>query len=106
MPLSLRLRSWWTRARPRRLPATLPTTLQRNITKSSVREAIPVATVRHVFTPPPVAWHSDEREEHYWKKIPRWEDVAVDTFLSHQWQARLPEGLTSAHQPSNLLRSR
>jgi hypothetical protein len=86
MFLSLRLHSWWALARPKRLPVITRDIPQRSITKSSTREALPVATDRQVFRPPPVAWHSDEREEHYWKKIPRWEDVAVDKFLSHQWQ--------------------
>lgn len=53
--------------------------------------------LKQAFIPPPVAYYANEREEHYWKKIPRWQDVTVDKFLSHKWQVSTPRHETPAH---------
>lgn len=85
--MSLRLYSECTRSRC--LPILARTPSQGRISKVSTLGAELLATGKQVLTPPPVTYYSDEKEEYYWKGIPRWKDAAVDKFLSHKWQVSL-----------------
>ncbi|GIJ84637.1 hypothetical protein Asppvi_003486 [Aspergillus pseudoviridinutans] len=81
--MSLGLYRLWMRSKC--LPISTRAIVQRRITTAPTLGAEPVVAEKQVFTPPPITY-SVEREDPYWKKIPRWEDVTADQFLSHKWQ--------------------
>lgn len=87
-PRLLSCRASWPRLGPWRLRHAAFGISQRNITRPSMVRAEAASAHDQVLSQPPVAFYSDEMEDPYWKKIPRWKDVPVARFLSHKWQVR------------------